>query len=94
MVTQISQFVPERYRLPLVPIDELEGMTITVEEAHFLTGNYGEYVLMVITDENGEKKLTRTGAKAVVETMKEVVKAKALPVTGEVVKVGRSWVIT
>lgn len=93
MTGKLADYMPETYKLPMMTPDDVQDVELEFTGAYFLTGNYGDYVMAVITLPNGERALLRTGAVAVVDALKAVKDANAFPVTGKIVKRGRSWIV-
>lgn len=93
MAGKLADYMPETYKLPMVAPDDVQGVELEFTGAYFITGNYGDYVVAVITLPEGKRVLLRTGAIAIVEALKAVKDANAFPVTGRIVKRGRSWIV-
>lgn len=93
MAGKLANYMPETYKLPVLSPSDVEGEEIEFTGAYFLAGNYGDYVMAVVNLPNGERVLIRTGAHAIVESLKSVKEANAFPVTGRIIKRGRSWIV-
>ena len=71
-------------------IEDIEHQEVTITGVEFTRGDYGEYAMFTIATPEGERKV-RSGAKLVVDALKDAQAQEAFPVVAFFKKHGRTW---
>ena len=73
-------------------LDDIAGVEVTILELEWKTGDWGEYVLIKVTDENGELMTVATSGFLVRDALHDAEDKQALPLVATFTKSGRTWV--
>ena len=83
------EFDPES----ITPFSELVGCTVTITSADLREGEYGDYMYITYTDENGREWATTTGASIVMRKLKIVIESNRFPVVATIGKTSNYYTL-
>jgi len=92
-MSRLATHLPPGTQVPPLRLGNIADQEVTITDAKIQTGNYGDYAVMTVVDENGEIVKVITGAELPMDALRSVIETDSFPVQACFTLRGRMWFI-